>query len=231
VIIISDDEDDYDDEDILGSESSLSPTPSESPSGRRESPLPLPALARQRTPPGQPSPAVLVNPPNDPAWQNYHNLEDEDLNRFEGFDDLDVRDAELERIIMEEYNNILRPQLLAPAIPIRNGEPPGQNQENVTPQPEFESKVTCVDNVVAVFPGICRDHVSDLYETLHPASDRLIAHILDKIERGESYPTAKEIQRSLKRKRNVDEDEQAVRKYGAVDRVMPAHLGNIRTLM
>jgi TRIAD3 protein (E3 ubiquitin-protein ligase RNF216) len=83
---------------------------------------------------------------------------------------------------------------------------------------------------VALFPGICRDHVSNLYETISPTSDHMIAHILDRMDKGESYPSAKEITKSLKRKRDIDEDEEAVRKYGAVDRVVDIR-GNIRQFM
>jgi TRIAD3 protein (E3 ubiquitin-protein ligase RNF216) len=35
----------------------------------------------------------------------------------------------------------------------------------------------------------------------------------------------------LKRKREVDEDEEAARKYGAPDRIVPAHVGGIRPYM
>jgi TRIAD3 protein (E3 ubiquitin-protein ligase RNF216) len=92
----------------------------------------------------------------------------------------------------------------------------------------MEDKVQVVDTVVAMFPGICRDHVSELYGTISQHSDRLIAHILDKMERGTQYPKAKDKQNILKRKREVDEDEEAARKYTAVDRKVPDAAGGLR---
>ena len=94
-----------------------------------------------------------------------------------------------------------------------------------------ETKVECLDNVIAVFPGICQDHVSGLYNSVSKSSERLIAYILDKMDKGAPYPKAKDKQKSLKRKREVDEDEEAARKYGAIDRVMPAGAAGIRPYM
>jgi hypothetical protein len=89
-----------------------------------------------------------------------------------------------------------------------------------------ETRLQCVDNVMILFPEICRDHVSELYDTVSKSSDRLIAHILDRTEKGMPYPKAKDKQRLLKRKREEDEDEEAARKYGALDRVIPSAGGN-----
>jgi TRIAD3 protein (E3 ubiquitin-protein ligase RNF216) len=70
--------------------------------------------------------------------------------------------------------------------------------------------------------------VSELYQKVGQSSDRLIAHILDKIENGGQYPKTKDKQKTLKRKRNIDEDEEAAKKYGSVDRVVPNTVGGIR---
>jgi E3 ubiquitin-protein ligase RNF216 len=63
------------------------------------------------------------------------------------------------------------------------------------------------------------------------SSERLIAHILDQMDKGILYPKAKDKAKDLKRKRDVDEDEEAARKYGAPDRIVPAHVGGIRPYM
>lgn len=134
-----------------------------------------------------------------------------DFNAFGKFDDLDVQDQDLDRAMMEEFAR--QPSL-------RLSEP---LQENINPlqpiQAPVDPRKQCIDQVVDFFPGICRDFVSGLYETVTPVLDGLISHILDK----ESYPKAKDVQKSLKRKRDVDEDEEAAQKYGAADRDMTAY--------
>ena len=87
--------------------------------------------------------------------------------------------------------------------------------------PKIETNLECVNMVLTVFPGICPDYVSKLYETLSKSSDELIAHVLDQTEQGVSYPKAKDMQKTLKRKREVDEDEAAIRRYNDVERVVP----------
>ena len=114
-----------------------------------------------------------------------------------------------------------RPQA-SPAIPAL--------QEHI-PEEIMETRVDCVDTVVNVFPDICRDYVSELYDKVSQSSERLIAHILDKMDKGSSYPNAKEKQKQLKRKREIDEDAEAARKYGAPDRIMPTTVGGIRSFM
>jgi len=80
-------------------------------------------------------------------------------------------------------------------------------------------KVECVDDVLAVFPDICRDYVTELYDIrVGETAEQLIAHILDKLDNGTEYPKAKDKLKTLKRKRDVDEDEEAVNKYGNIDR-------------
>lgn len=65
----------------------------------------------------------------------------------------------------------------------------------------------CVQIVADVFPGICFDHVSELYNKIAKSSERLIAYILDQMESGILYPKAKDKAKDLKRKRAVDEIE------------------------
>lgn len=118
-----------------------------------------------------------------------------------------------------------RPEHAAPAPPAT---PP--IQEDI-PEEIMETRIECVDTILGVFPGICRDYVSELYDTVSKSSERLIAHILDKMDKGSSYPNAKEKLKKLKRKRDVDEDMEAARKYGAPDRIMPTTVGGIRSFM
>jgi hypothetical protein len=98
------------------------------------------------------------------------------------------------------------------------------------PQPAViaENQDECVQSVAGVFPGICLDHVLDLYHKIAKSSGRLIAHILDQMDKGILYPKARDKAKDLKRKRDVDEDEEAARKYGALDRIVPAQVGGIR---
>ncbi|KAF4632110.1 hypothetical protein G7Y89_g6019 [Cudoniella acicularis] len=103
-----------------------------------------------------------------------------------------------------------------------------QQQPPQPPAMNVETRQDCLDTVVIIFPDICRDHVSSLYNEVAQNSDRIIAYILDKTEKGQPYPKAKDKQKTLKRKREVNEDEAAVLKYGAADRAAPS-LGSTRT--
>lgn len=84
----------------------------------------------------------------------------------------------------------------------------------------FESRDECISSVARIFPGICLDYVAKLYDADIMASDRLIAYILDKVEKGTAWPKAKDSEKHKKRKRDVDQDEQAALRYGATDRIM-----------
>jgi hypothetical protein len=93
------------------------------------------------------------------------------------------------------------------------------DQPSGTSNSQVNFKVECVNDVVAIFPDICRDFVSELYDTeVGATAEPLIAHILDKMDRGIEYPKAKDKIRPLKRKREVDEDEEAAKEYGRADR-------------
>lgn len=93
-----------------------------------------------------------------------------------------------------------------------------------SPHALIDHKVECVDNVLAVFPDICRDYVSELYNGgFGEVAEQLVAHILDKLDNGSDYPKAKDKLKSLKRKRVVDEDEEAANKYGSIDREYGSH--------
>jgi hypothetical protein len=92
------------------------------------------------------------------------------------------------------------------------------------PHALIDHKVECVDDVLSVFPDICRDYVSRLYDSgVGEIAEQLVAHILDKADNGSDYPKAKDKLKTLKRKREVDEDEEAANKYGSTDRENGSH--------
>lgn len=84
---------------------------------------------------------------------------------------------------------------------------------------EVESRANCVERVAEVFPDICREHVSELYDKAavkhRKQSNVIIERILDQ---GSPYPSAMERTKVLKRKRVVDPDEEAANLYGAKNR-------------
>ncbi|TVY30199.1 E3 ubiquitin-protein ligase [Lachnellula hyalina] len=89
------------------------------------------------------------------------------------------------------------------------------------PVPQLETEDECIAAVLGLFPDICPDHVSELWNKVSRSSDQLIAHILDKMENNSPYTKAKDKQKALKRKREIDEDEAAELKYGAPGHVVP----------
>ena len=91
-----------------------------------------------------------------------------------------------------------------------------------------ESLENCLPTVLMLFPDICIEHVTELYLTVSESSETLIAHILDTQDKGTPYPKSKDKLKTLKRKRQLDEDEEATRKYGAIDRIIPATAGGVR---
>jgi hypothetical protein len=97
------------------------------------------------------------------------------------------------------------------------------------PDPDFppETKDECINKILEVFGDICRDHVSGLYDKVSKSSERILAYIVDKIEKGESYPKPK----VLKRKRQFSEYEEAAQKYATADRIIPPAYAETRQLM
>jgi TRIAD3 protein (E3 ubiquitin-protein ligase RNF216) len=168
-----------------------------------------------------------VSPPlaQDQAWGDYF-LDDDEFDA-EDF----ARAIELE----QDWRFMAEPPAAAlPAMgPRLQTAPAAAAPVQQAPQPAdiAEPKDECVQMVAAVFPGICLDHVSDLYDKIAKASERLIAHVLDQMDKGIIYPKAKDKAKDLKRKRDIDEDEEAARKYGAPDRVISAQVGGIRPYM
>jgi hypothetical protein len=93
-----------------------------------------------------------------------------------------------------------------------------------SPLQRQESQEDVVNGVLLLFPDICGAHVAELFSTISKSTGRIIEHILDQIEKGSEYPKAKEKTKdlkSLKRKRAIEEDEEAINKYGSIDRPLP----------
>jgi len=177
--------------------------------------------------PPAPAPARPDNPP--PArrqvWGDYI-IDDE-------FDD-----AEIAQLIEDDLGGDFfadppapreRPSVIPhpQAVPALAAPIPQQPQASAPAEPKDE----CIQTVAAVFPGICLDHVAELYNKIAKSSERLIAHLLDQMDKGIVYPKAKDKAKDLKRKRVVDENEEAARKYGAPDRVVSANVAGIRPYM
>ena len=195
-----------------------------------EAPAPQPnlqdvAVEPMPGPNGNSDPIREASPPSPQPWEYFdledYNFEDDyDLGNY--FND----DEMLAQEMMVDVGRASPAGLHQPAVATPSG-----NQQIQEPMPNLETRVQCVDMVLIVFPGICRDYVSELYDSVSPSSDRLIAHILDNMDKGTGYPRAKDLQKTLKRKRDFDEDEEAARIYGATDRVIPATIGGIRPYM
>lgn len=172
---------------------------------------PAPAMARGPTPP----------PALNQAWGDYILDDDFDAEQFAQAIEAEWRfDANppAPRVAIAP-GPLAAPAAAAPA-------PPAQQ-----PPANAESRDECIQMVAAVFPGICFDHVSELYDKIAKSSERLIAHLLDQMDKGILYPKAKDKAKDLKRKRELDENEEAARKYGAPDRIIPAVVNGIRPYM
>ena len=149
---------------------------------------------------------------------------------IEDGDELDVNDPLLAQIMLEGFNREHHEVAARIAQPGRQSDQPDRHFLSQS-SPLVDDRIQCIDQVILVFPDICRDHVSDLYATVSQLSELLIADILDKVDHGEQYPKARETQNRLKRKRGLNEDEEAARKYGSPDRVIPEGAGGLRPYM
>ena len=151
---------------------------------------------------------------------------------IEDGDDLDVNDPLLAQLMLEGFAREQNKVAARSAQPAR--QPPNyQTAQQILsqPLPMVDARIQCIDQIILVFPDICRDYVSELYASISQSSDLLVAHILDKVDRGMQYPNAKETQKKLKRKRELDEDKEATIKYGSADRVIPEGAAGFRPYM
>lgn len=93
----------------------------------------------------------------------------------------------------------VRPQHPAPAVPIIDLEGYGgfavMQQPSDTESQSTESKDLCFQNVLVLFPDICLDYLTELFDKGYETSENLIAHICNKLDDGATYPKAKDKQK------------------------------------
>ena len=136
-----------------------------------------------------------------------------------------------EEMFMRDMEDDLHEQ--SEQAPYHIGIAPELQDHNIRPRPvsdREESLSHCLDTVGNILPGICKIYVTGLYGKVSKLAVPLISYILDQPL---PYPREVDQNKVLKRKRAVDEDEEAIRKYSAHDRKVPT-LGEshgIRPLM
>jgi len=99
-------------------------------------------------------------------------------------------------------------------------------EPNDSPPAEMRGKDRCIGGVRELFPDICSDHVSSLYDGYKGKKtvENIVEVILQSIEKGESYPKSQNKVNQLKRKRETEDDGEAeIRKYTSEDRPMGSH--------
>ncbi|KAF5872764.1 putative ring finger protein [Botrytis fragariae] len=182
-----------------------------------------------------PQPAVAAAPEHKAMARNPSSVKNEEgeMNWAQWMDE--ENDEGINRVLLEDYTfraEYNRASQHSPSFvdPSRLHQPFQPSPDNLN-QPIMETKTECINSVVAVFPEICRDHVNSLYEKVSFTSGRLIAHILDQADTGTPYPKAKDVQKQLKRKRVLTEEEEAVQKYEAAGRIVGPALYLERTLI
>lgn len=146
-------------------------------------------------------------------------------NNFNHFDDLDIQDVELAHIIEEQF----RAEVAARDRDNGN-QPPLGYQVDEKPMAATDLKSKCLGQVQAVFPDICIQHVSVLCDTVSNQADVLVAHILEDMDKGNPYPKFIDTKTRQKRKRELDEDEEAAREYSAADRPANTDIVNQRNM-
>lgn len=181
------------------------------------------------------NPVPLLNGNVEQGWQQFgdyvldDDFNDEMIARFMAGQPNEQDGFELEEAQPFQIEQPPAPQPPAAPQPFQFAQPPAPRQpdlpaqpfQQVEAEPQIEDRFDCIEIVLALFPDICQHHVGELYDTVGKSSDLIIAHILDKTENGTSYPKAKDKEKTLKRKREVTEEEAAVQKYGAADRPSP----------
>lgn len=75
----------------------------------------------------------------------------------------------------------------------------------------MRNKTRCLDGVADIFKDICRDHMEQLYDQYEGKKTvaNLTEVILQEVEKGNAYPTTKQ----LKRKRSKEEEKDDAHKY------------------
>jgi hypothetical protein len=107
-------------------------------------------------------------------------------------------------------------------VPAHSPAPTSSTDDAHPFEPQTVTKDDILAGVMLVFPDICVDYLSKLCdESAEASAEQIIADILDTLEKGTGYPKAAEKRKELKRKREVDEDDQAIRDYGSIKRKLP----------
>lgn len=83
------------------------------------------------------------------------------------------------------------------------------DEDDNNPDSENDAKVACREQVMAVFPDICPDHLEILALNHGYDPHALIPYILDQVDNGKPFPKRQRI--SLKRKREDEEEDVADR--------------------
>ena len=151
---------------------------------------------------GVPSDREVSDPMNDLVWNDY--MQDGGLNDANDLYN-NAPDVAEQQAMLEDINH-------RNAAHIFLGQAASQH-DDIAPL-ATATKDECIHAIIELFPDICHTYVFGLYDTVSVNQEVLITHILDKV----SYPKAKDIQKSLKRKRALDADEEAAKKYTALNR-------------
>jgi TRIAD3 protein (E3 ubiquitin-protein ligase RNF216) len=182
---------------------------------------------------------VLPNNPNLPGlpaanaerWRrpNLHARNDDFFGDYVFDDEMDEEDlAQVTQAIthLEDYD--IQPAIRPgpAAVNASAATLPPRRPSNSDPDFPSETKDECINKVLEVFGDICRDHVSGLYDSVSKSSERILACIVDKIEKGQGFPKAK----VLKRKRQLTEYEEAAQKYATADRIVSPDWAQTRQL-
>lgn len=106
-----------------------------------------------------------------------------------------------------------------------------QNNEDVYQAPhggqDVEDRASCIERVAEYFPGICKEHLSGLYDTIGTNTQALILHLLDQ----PSFPKAADHAKNLKRKRSDDKVKQEVNNYDDQNRIVAVGPDGMRPYM
>jgi hypothetical protein len=93
--------------------------------------------------------------------------------------------------------------------------------------PDVEDREACVEKVAEYFPGICREHLSELYDTIGTNSQALILHLVDQ----PSFPKAADLAKNLKRKRSDDKIKEELNNYDDPNRIVAVGPSGMRPYM
>jgi TRIAD3 protein (E3 ubiquitin-protein ligase RNF216) len=95
-----------------------------------------------------------------------------------------------------------------PDMVMDNAQPEVIVLDSDSPEQAEHDEVSCMNDVLFLFPNLCPDYLAQLALQHNYRSDAIISAILDKQEKGEDYPIhAAQVTLSRKRKRSTGSDE------------------------